>query len=188
MDVENDFLTTKDDMKIHYIFIKNPKSKYIFLHAHGNGGNISSRLYCPTVNYLLKHGSVFMFDYRGFGKSSGSPCESGLYTDILTVWNHLTNEYKYDPNDIILMGTSLGGSIVSWLGAHLAKENREMPKLIIIQSSFYNLQDVASKLLGSWANYGCSLVGLKYDNYDAAQRAAQRADHERRHNLRGPAH
>jgi predicted esterase YcpF (UPF0227 family) len=163
MKVENDFITTKDGIKIHYIYIINPNSDIVFLHAHGNGGRNVDRFDCETVKYLLKYGSVFMFDYRGFGKSSGSPNETGLYIDILTVWNHLIN--LYEPDNIILVGTSLGGSIVSWLGAHLANENRDMPKLIIIQSSFYNLEDISSIIFGKWAKYMCRLIGFELNNY-----------------------
>ncbi len=165
MEVENGYVKTIDGVNIHYIYIINPKSDLVFLHAHGNGGNISSRFQCETIKYLLKYGSVCMFDYRGFGKSSGSPYEKGLYIDARTMWTHLTEDKKIDHDNIILVGTSLGCSIVSKLGADLCSDGEGMPKLIIMQSGFYDIKDISSKLLGSWAKYACYLIGLELDNH-----------------------
>lgn len=166
MKIENGYIKTSDNVMIHYIYIKNPNSNLVFLYAHGNGGNIGHRLECQTVNYLLKFGSVFMFDYRGFGKSTGETTESGIYIDIKTMWEYLTVDMNIDPNNIIVAGTSLGCSVVSWLGAYLAEQNKPLPKMIIMQSGFFNLEKIAIFKFGDIMKYLRHMFDLNFNNYE----------------------
>ena len=182
-DVTDGFINTDDGNQLHYIFIKrtmtsdnvlntnNPdntnKNEPIFLYAHGNSGNISLLSNHSSVKYLLKFGSVFLFDYRGYGKSSGEPSEQGLQNDIKTVWNYLVNNYD---NDIILYGMSLGCSFVSWLGAYLINNNNnnnnnndnDMPKGIIMQSGFYDFSTIAKEKLRLSKSYDYLIHYLEY--------------------------
>jgi fermentation-respiration switch protein FrsA (DUF1100 family) len=64
----------------------------IFLYSHGNGGWIGNPINYGTIKSLSKYGSIFVYDYRGFGLSEGTPSEDGLYTDITTAWNFLINK------------------------------------------------------------------------------------------------
>lgn len=169
-DVKDGFIMTSDNEKLHYIFINNPNSKYVFIYAHGNSGNITYQTSDENneiVKFILQYGSILMFDYRAYGKSSGIPSEKGLQNDILAVWNYALKieNNKYNADHIILYGFSLGCSFVAWLGAYLTKDNKTLPKMIIMQSGFYDIVTIASHKLGSFVNTLAIFSPYELNNY-----------------------
>jgi fermentation-respiration switch protein FrsA (DUF1100 family) len=111
----------------------------VILFCHGNAGNISHRLESIEMFNRLRL-STFIFDYRGYGKSNGTPSEKGSYLDAMGAWNYLIEHEGLAPSDIILFGRSLGGAIACWL----AGQNR--PKALIIESTFTSVPDLAEEL------------------------------------------
>jgi uncharacterized protein len=111
-------LNTSDGEKLSGWFIpaskQNPLGKATILYSHGNAGNISDRIQKLPI-YRDLGVSVLLYDYRGYGKSSGSPSENGTYIDIETFWHYLVNEKKIPPAKIIAYGESLGGAVASYL-------------------------------------------------------------------------
>jgi len=136
---EKIFLHTSDHVKIHswYMFAENPKGTILF--CHGNAGNISHRFESIQIFYQLGL-NVFIFDYRGFGKSDGKPDEEGTYKDAEAAWDYLINEKKISPDKIIIFGRSLGSAVAAWL----AKEKQ--PAAVILESSFTSVPDMAAKI------------------------------------------
>ena len=133
---ESVFFNTKDNQKLHGWWIPGAKDQNTVLFFHGNAGNISHRL--NKVKLYHKHKmNLFIFDYRGYGKSSGNPDEEGTYRDAEAAWQYLIKDLKIKSNHIIIHGRSLGGSIAAWL-AH--KVN---PKILIVESSFTSIKNVA---------------------------------------------
>jgi uncharacterized protein len=105
------------------------------LYCHGNTGNLSNTAH--VMPHLLEAGiNVLLFDYRGFGRSSGSPSLSGIIEDGVTA---ARMHEKLRPKNIpsILYGYSLGGAIA-------AQVIRRHPfDGLILQSTFTNLPDIA---------------------------------------------
>ena len=61
----------------------------VLLWSHGNAGNLTHR--APHAGALARQGlSVFLFDYRGYGRSEGRPSEEGLYLDSEAAYTYLT--------------------------------------------------------------------------------------------------
>ena len=121
---------------LHGWFIPARSSRGTLLFCHGNAGNISHRLESiETFHRLLL--DVFIFDYRGFGQSSGKPSEKHTYEDARAAWDYLTRERGVPPEEIIIFGRSLGGSIA----ANLASQVR--PAALIVESSFISIPEVA---------------------------------------------
>jgi len=88
----------------------------VVLHLHGNAGNIGDRL--PLYERWHRMGlSVLAFDYRGYGSSSGTPYETGLYADAEAAWLYLVEERHISPGRIIIAGRSLGAAVASRLAA-----------------------------------------------------------------------
>jgi len=130
LEYENLQLATEDNEVLHAWYVPAElDTKQTVLFFHGNAGNISHRL--ETIKLYHQFGFNFLiFDYRGFGNSSGKPGEQGTYIDADTVWNYLVTEKNLTPQDIIIAGRSLGGGVAS----ELAK--KVQPKLLILESTF----------------------------------------------------
>ena len=137
LDYETITLKTHDGIALDSWFVPAKNSKGTILFCHGNAGNISHRLHSIEQFHQLGL-SVFIFDYRGYGNSEGSPSEQGTYIDAKTAWDHLTNEMNIPDNDIIIFGRSLGSAIATELAT------KTSPKTLIIESSFTSVPDIAS--------------------------------------------
>lgn len=130
---------TEDDIKLHGWFVPADSAALTVLYFHGNAGNISGRL--ETIQLLHRLGlNVFMFDYRGYGKSQGRPSEEGTYRDAQAAWNYLRSEQQLADSTIVIMGRSLGGAVAAWLSA------RESPAASIIESTFTSAPELGSDL------------------------------------------
>ncbi|MDE2366407.1 MAG: alpha/beta hydrolase [Betaproteobacteria bacterium] len=132
-------ISTIDGKTLHGWFVPAPAATETVLFFHGNAGNISHRMQYLSMFHSLGY-DTFIFDYRGYGNSSGSPSESGTYEDAQAAWQYLTEERCIPPDRIILFGESLGGAIAAWLAA------REKPGLLVLASAFTSVPDVAAKL------------------------------------------
>ncbi len=132
--------SSRDKVLLNGWFIKGTSGRVI-LFFHGNFGNISQRL--DIINELYSLGyNVFIFDYRGFGRSNGVPSEKGLYNDALGAYDYL-KERGYKNEDIILFGRSLGGVVAIFL-ASAVKDFRGL----IVDSSFSSAQDLSYDFFG----------------------------------------
>jgi uncharacterized protein len=133
---------TGDGVQLHGWFFpantNSPRAQLAFLICHGNAGNISHRL--GLCGALLKTGaSVFVFDYRGYGKSDGRPGEEGTYRDAQAGHGWLRQK-GFRGENIIAYGESLGGGVVSELAL------RETVGGIVLQSTFTSIPDIGKEL------------------------------------------
>ncbi len=128
-----------DGVKLSGWFIPADSPRGVVIFCHGNAGNISHRLETIEIFHRLRL-STFIFDYRGYGASEGTPSEEGSYLDVKGAWNYMIEHEGLAPSDIILFGRSLGGAVAAWLaGQHL-------PKALIIESTFTSAPDLAGEL------------------------------------------
>ncbi len=130
---------TSDGVKLSGWFVLAEKPRGVVLFCHGNAGNISHRLESIDVFHRLSL-SVFIFDYRGYGKSEGRVSEKGTYLDAEAAWRYLLDERQVDPAEVFIFGRSLGGAVGSWL----AQEHT--PRALIIESTFTSIPDIAAQL------------------------------------------
>jgi hypothetical protein len=106
--------------------------------SHGNSGNLVLRL--SLVDLLLACGaSVFVYDYRGFGKSTGLPSVEGICQDALSAYDFLTVQLGLAESNIVLYGESLGAALSSWLSC------RRRVAGLILQSGFTSLGRIAAE-------------------------------------------
>lgn len=117
------------------------KSEMVVLWFHGNAGNITHRYDMIRQLLIRLPVDVFIIDYRGYGKSEGTPSEQGLYVDARAAWNYLTDERRIEPNRIVILGKSLGGVPAVDLASNVHAAG------LIVQSSFTSAADMASKIL-----------------------------------------
>ena len=132
-------IATSDGETLHGWWMSVPNTKGTVLFFHGNAGNISHR-----INYLAMFKrlgyNTLLFDYRGYGQSSGVPSESGTYLDAQAAWRYLTETRGIAPAQIVLFGESLGGAVAAWLAV------QEKPGLLALASTFTSVPDLAAKL------------------------------------------
>jgi len=104
-------LRTADSERIHGWFVPAaPPSRLTVLLLHGNAGNISHRFEKLAVLRTLG-ADVLIVDYRGYGRSSGQPSETGTYRDADAAYEYLVQTRRVDPRRIILYGESLGSAV-----------------------------------------------------------------------------
>jgi len=113
------------------------KDSMAVLFFHGNAGNISYRLESARIFHRIGM-DVFLFDYRGYGKSRGKPSEEGLYWDGRAALDVLHRK-GYDLSRIVFFGRSLGGAVA----AKLATE--QTPAALILESTFTSLADIGRR-------------------------------------------
>lgn len=131
-------LSTEDRKNISAWFVPSGKERGVLLFCHGNAGNISHRLDSIRIFHDLGL-SVLIFDYRGYGRSEGSPTEKGTYLDAEAAWLYLINVRKVRPEKVILFGRSLGAGVA----AELALRHRAAG--LIMESAFMSVPSLGSK-------------------------------------------
>jgi fermentation-respiration switch protein FrsA (DUF1100 family) len=129
-------IRTPDGETLDALFFKTPQtSKGLILYFHGNADNLQ-RWGEYAVDFTSLGYDVIMFDYRGYGKSSGTPTEANLYQDAHLVLKWSQDHFHYQR--LILYGRSLGSAVAS----HLAKEVK--PDLLVLETPFDELAGTMS--------------------------------------------
>lgn len=136
---EDVWLETNDGERLHAWWVPAGAPRGTVLFCHGNAGNISGRLHSIDLFHRLSL-NVLIFDYRGFGRSTGSPSEEGIYRDVEAAFRHTTEERGIPAEEIVLFGRSLGGAPAAWLAA------REPAAALILESAFTSLPALAQEL------------------------------------------
>jgi fermentation-respiration switch protein FrsA (DUF1100 family) len=110
LNYEDIYFLTEDNFKLNGWFIKAKNPKATLLYCHGNAGNISHRL--EVIQILNKLNlNVFIFDYRGYGRSEGSPSEAGLYKDCEAAYDYLIKRDDISKEKIVAFGKSIGANV-----------------------------------------------------------------------------
>jgi fermentation-respiration switch protein FrsA (DUF1100 family) len=119
-----------------------PRGTVLFL--HGNAQNISYHL--GAVHWLPEYGyNVFLFDYRGFGKSGGNTDLDGAHRDAEAALAHIRSRPDVDPDRLVVFGQSIGGVITVWLMAH---DDRRGVRAVVLEGAFSNYRRITREKLG----------------------------------------
>ncbi len=114
---EDIYFTTEDGVKLNGWLVKNPSAKCTLLFFHGNAGNIGDRLL--KLRFFHDLGvNTFIMDYRGYGRSQGTPTEEGLYKDGRAAYDYLAGRQDLKNTTVVLYGGSLGGAVAIDLARH----------------------------------------------------------------------
>lgn len=138
-DVEEVELTSADGNRIGAWWLPCPGSERSTLYLHGNAGNLSHRGNSIVKLRKKLNSSVLIIDYPGYGKSTGSPSESGCYHAADAGYDFLVNEKKCAPEKMILYGGSLGGGVAIDLAT------RKPHQAVCVVKTFTSAPDVGSK-------------------------------------------
>ncbi len=159
-------IPTADGETLHGWFVPAHEARATVLFFHGNAGSIVHRLdWLPMFQRLRL--SALLFDYRGYGTSTGAPDEAGTYADGEAAWRHLTETRRIPPGEIILFGESLGGAIAARMAARLAA--RTPPGALVLHSVFTSAPDLAADLYPFLP--ARQLTRFRYDTLEAVKAA-----------------
>ena len=139
--------------ELNALHFKQPSSRGLVFFLHGNAGNLNTWTvgvdYYQKVNY-----DMFIFDYRGYGKSTGTiDSEQQLHNDVLAAWNYVSAQYPDKP--ILIYGRSLGAALAVKLASHVRHEQ------LVLVSPFTSIKDLA-KLYYSYIPYPLLDYVLRY--------------------------
>jgi fermentation-respiration switch protein FrsA (DUF1100 family) len=149
-----------DGVKLNGWYIPASSARGTLLFFHGNAGNISHRLDSISIFQDLGF-SVFIFDYRGYGKSEGCPSISGVTRDALAAWTYLTVTREIPPDNIVVFGRSLGGAVAMQLMRYVR------PQALILESTFPSLSEMLR--IPILVPVACLITGNALDSTFAAE-------------------
>lgn len=136
---EDLMLKTEDGETINAWFVPAPSSTsnaVTILFCHGNAGDIGDRI--ESLQTFNKLGfNTLIFDYHGYGKSSGTPSEDATLNDALACWDYLVDKRGIHPSDIVIFGRSLGGAVACQIAQH------SNPRALVLESTFASVPDMA---------------------------------------------
>ncbi len=138
LDFEDVRFASADGTMLHGWFVERPNAKRAVLYCHGNGENVGMNAEIVARLSQALDASVFIFDYRGYGHSEGTPSEAGCIADGLAAQRWLTQRIGKSPSDVIVMGSSLGGAVAIAIAA------TEGAQALILQNAFSRMTDVAA--------------------------------------------
>jgi fermentation-respiration switch protein FrsA (DUF1100 family) len=132
-------LVADDGVRIHGWFVAVPRPRATVLFFHGNGGNLAHTI--EAIETFARLGlDVFAIDYRGYGRSEGTPSGDGILRDADAAWKYLVETRSLSPSQIILVGRSLGGGPASTLAA------KHRPAGLVLESTYSSVPDRAAEL------------------------------------------
>ena len=167
------YFESTDSLSLHawhiYPRAEAAASKGLIFVAHGNAQNLSSHF--ASWVWLVEAGyELFIFDYRGYGKSQGSATIKGTVEDTQAALAYLEAHYR---GEYFACGQSLGGSLL--LNALHKRENSRI-KAVIIDSAFTGFADISKeKMAQSWLSWPFQWIPYLTlsSEYDAKQKLLQ---------------
>jgi uncharacterized protein len=156
---EDVWFTASDGVTLHGWLVPAPGARLTLLWFHGNAGNISHRV--NNIKYLhrLLGINVFIFDYRGYGRSEGGMfdlSEQATYRDAEGAVAHLQSRRDLADTKLVYFGRSLGAAVA----VDIAR--RQPPAGLILETAFTCIRDMARIVVPYWPFPG--LLQTKYDS------------------------
>lgn len=138
---------SEDGVPIHGWYFPAENARGSILVLHGNAQNLSTHV--NSVLWLAKEGfNIFIIDYRGYGWSGGEPSLAGAHLDAAAALEKLMDLPETDPDRVIVLGQSLGGSIAAYTVAHSPRRDRI--RALIIDSAFSTYRRIAREKLNDF--------------------------------------
>jgi hypothetical protein len=159
---EEAWIDSTDGVRVHAWFYERPDAERAVLYCHGNAETV------PQNDHLMRtlseelRASVLAFDFRGYGRTVGTPHEAGVIADASAAQRWLAERTDRSVDEVVVVGRSLGGGIAAALAADNGAE------ALVLIDTFSRLTDAAA-----W-HYPWLPVSLVMDNrFDSLERVAR---------------
>jgi uncharacterized protein len=140
---EDVFFTTQDGIRLHGWFIPHQEARATLVWFHGNAGNISDRLLNITLLHDRIKTNIFIFDYRGYGRSEGTVSEEGTYLDGAAAIQYLHGRDEAGARQLVLFGRSLGAAVATEMAMRFNSLG------LILESPFVSIREMARAIFPS---------------------------------------
>jgi fermentation-respiration switch protein FrsA (DUF1100 family) len=159
---EDVYFTSEDGVRLNGWFVPYPKAQRTLLWFHGNAGNIGHRVENLGLLHSKLQINVFIFDYRGYGRSTGEISESGTYLDGRAAIAFLRERRGVQAHQLILFGRSLGAAVAAEMASSLDC------LALILESPFVSVPEMARTVfpIGPFA----ALLSTRYDTVEKVRR------------------
>lgn len=140
LEYEDVLFVAEDGCPLHGWWIPHPRARGTLLYCHGNADNLSGRAQICALAQSTGV-NVFIFDYRGYGRSKGRPSEAGTYRDARAAFEVVRARHgDAEQPPVVVYGGSLGGGVAIQLAL-------EKPlKGLIIENTFTSVPDLGARL------------------------------------------
>lgn len=137
---QNVWFRSADNTKLHGWYVPNPEAERLVVYCHGNAEHVADQanLVFRLQSYLSA--TVFVFDYRGYGRSRGKPTERGCIEDGMAAQRWLAEREGVRTEDIVVMGRSIGG------GVAVAMAAEQGARTLVLENTFSRMTDAAAVL------------------------------------------
>ncbi|MBL8824432.1 MAG: alpha/beta hydrolase [Planctomycetia bacterium] len=142
--------------EIHAWWCEQANAKFTILFSHGNAGNLSNHAWIIPELRKAFPCNVLIYDYPGFGYSTGKPGEAACYASAEAAYTWLLQEKKVPATQLILMGQSLGCAMACELASHHDHQ------ALVLLSPFTTIRDLGQELMPIFPVRW--LMGHRYDN------------------------
>ncbi|MFN0056191.1 MAG: alpha/beta hydrolase [Planctomycetales bacterium] len=136
--IEDAWFVAADGTRLHGWYFPHEDPVAVVLFAHGNAGHVGDQVETLRLLHDRHRLSIMTFDYRGYGRSEGTPSESGILQDARAARRWLALRESIEESDIVLFGQSLGGGVMVDLAA------KDGARGLVLGNTFTSLPDVAT--------------------------------------------
>lgn len=140
-DIQDVALRTAGGIELHAWWLPRADTDDTLLFLHGNAGNLSHRGGSILKLREILRSGVLIVDYPGYGKSAGSPSETGCYQAADAGYDFLTATQGKPGERMLLYGGSLGGAVAVDLAS------RRPHRALILAKTFTSAPDVGARML-----------------------------------------
>jgi fermentation-respiration switch protein FrsA (DUF1100 family) len=124
---------------LHYVYAHRPDALATIFYSHGNYRNLGH--YWERVELMWSLGyNVLIYDYPGYGLSTGEPDEASVYANAAAALAELTTLPGYDPDALIFFGFSLGAAPTFELAARGVRGEGPRPRAVISEAAFCSVE------------------------------------------------
>jgi fermentation-respiration switch protein FrsA (DUF1100 family) len=135
---QNVWFRSADNTKLHGWYVPHPEPKRLIVYSHGNSEHVAD--HTGLLLRLQQHlqATVFLYDYRGYGRSRGNPVERGCVADGMAAQRWLAEREGVNLEDITIMGRSLGTGIA------VATAAEQGARALVLEAAYSKMTDVAA--------------------------------------------
>lgn len=137
---EDVFFHAEDGTRLHGWYLPHEDPTAYVLYCHGNGDIVADAAWALDDVRQSSGAAIFVFDYRGYGRSEGRPHEAGVVADADAALDWLCQKADVPPERVVLIGRSLGGAVAARLAAQRGARG------LVLERTFTSLPEVAHRV------------------------------------------